>query len=231
MSPPPDEVRRLMGTEIERKFLVRDVSAVRDATGVPYRQGYLSTVPERTVRVRVAGEHAFITIKGTNVGATRAEFEYEIPLADAQALLRMCLPPLVEKTRYRIDHGGLTWEVDVFEGENDGLVVAEVELPAADTPRRDTRMDRRRGHRRSALLQRQPRGPAVLALERGRSLGPSRSSGLDHSGVEGIRSGESSVRAGRAGPPTGRSGPPRQPGPSSARPLRGRSRTRPFRAG
>ena len=123
-----------MGTEIERKFLVRDVSAVRDATGVPYRQGYLSTVPERTVRIRVAGEHAFITIKGTNVGATRAEFEYDIPLVDAQVLLRMCLPPLIEKTRYRIDHGGLTWEVDVFEGENDGLVVAEVELPAADTP-------------------------------------------------------------------------------------------------
>src|SRR6186997_2055870 len=122
-----------MGTEIERKFLVPDVSAVRDVTGVAYRQGYLSTVPERTVRVRVAGDHAFITIKGLNAGATRAEFEYPIPPDDAEALLPMCVPPLVEKTRYRIEHGGLTWEVDVFEGENAGLVVAEVELPAADT--------------------------------------------------------------------------------------------------
>ncbi len=122
-----------MGTEIERKFLVRDPSVVDRADGVPYRQGYLSTVPARTVRIRVAGDHSYITIKGTNAGATRAEFEYEIPLDDAQALLPMCEPPLIEKTRYRIEHGGLTWEVDVFEGENAGLVMAEVELPSTDT--------------------------------------------------------------------------------------------------
>ena len=122
-----------MGTEIERKFIVSDASVVDRFEGVPYRQGYLSTVPARTVRVRIAGDHAYITIKGTNAGATRAEFEYEIPLDDAQALLPMCEPPLVEKTRYRIEHGGLTWEVDVFEGDNAGLVMAEVELPSADT--------------------------------------------------------------------------------------------------
>jgi len=123
-----------MGTEIERKFLVRDVSVVNYAQAIPYRQGYLSTVPARTVRIRIAGDHAYITIKGTNTGASRAEFEYEIPLDDARELLPMCEPPLIEKTRYRIEHAGLTWELDVFEGENAGLVVAEVELPAADTP-------------------------------------------------------------------------------------------------
>jgi adenylate cyclase len=123
-----------MGTEIERKFLVRDVTAVAGAEGIPYRQGYLSTVPERTVRVRLAGPRAFLTVKGITVGSTRPEFEYEIPVADAMALLPMCEPPLVEKTRYRVEHAGLTWEVDVFEGENAGLVVAEVELPASDTP-------------------------------------------------------------------------------------------------
>ena len=86
-------------------------------------------MPARTVRIRIAGDHAYITIKGTNTGASRAEFEYEIPVDDARELLPMCVPPLIEKTRYRIEHGGLTWEVDVFEGENAGLVVAEVELP------------------------------------------------------------------------------------------------------
>jgi CYTH domain-containing protein len=123
-----------MGTEIERKFLVRDASVVDGLTGTRYRQGYLSTDPERTVRVRRAGEQAFLTIKGLTQGATRSEFEYEIPGADGDALLGLCEPPLIEKTRYRIDRGGLTWEVDVFEGANAGLVVAEVELPSEDAP-------------------------------------------------------------------------------------------------
>jgi adenylate cyclase len=122
-----------MGTEIERKFLVRDRSVLDHAVGVAYRQGYLSTDPERTVRIRRAGDHAYVTIKGVSRGATRAEFEYEIPFEDVTALLSLCHRPIIEKTRYRIDHAGLTWEVDVFEGENDGLVVAEVELAAADT--------------------------------------------------------------------------------------------------
>jgi adenylate cyclase len=122
-----------MGTEIERKFLVHDRSVLDGAEGVAYRQGYLSTDPERTVRIRRAGAHAFVTIKGLMRGTTRAEFEYAIPLEDVNALLDLCLRPVIEKTRYRIDHAGLTWEVDVFEGDNDGLVVAEVELPWADT--------------------------------------------------------------------------------------------------
>jgi len=122
-----------MGTEIERKFLVRDRSVLDGALGIAYRQGYLTTDPERTVRIRRAGDHAFVTIKGRSRGATRAEFEYAIPLEDVPDLLALCLRPVIAKTRYRIDHAGLTWEVDVFEGDNDGLVVAEVELPAADT--------------------------------------------------------------------------------------------------
>jgi len=122
-----------MGIEIERKFLVRDRSVIEGSTGVPYRQGYLSTDPERTVRVRRGGGHAYLTIKGLTEGATRAEFEYEIPIADADHLLALCEGPIIEKTRHRIDHAGLTWEIDVFSGQNAGLVLAEVELPSADT--------------------------------------------------------------------------------------------------
>ena len=121
-----------MGTEIERKFLVRDRSILEGAAGVPYRQGYLSVDPARTVRVRSAGEHAFLTVKGIGDGPSRAEFEYEIPLEDAEALLAICEQSIVVKTRHRIEAGGRTWEVDVFGGANAGLVVAEVELPAAD---------------------------------------------------------------------------------------------------
>ncbi len=120
-----------MAVEIERKFLVADVSATavwRAAPGVPYRQGYLNRDKTRTVRVRLAGDAAFLTIKGVSVGATRAEFEYAIPLGDAHALLALCDGPLVEKTRYVLQHAGTTWEVDDFAGDNAGLVVAEVEL-------------------------------------------------------------------------------------------------------
>ncbi len=122
-----------MGVEIERKFLVRDTSVLGTSPGVPYRQGYLSTDVDRTVRVRRAGEHAYVTIKGRTRGATRAEFEYEIPLDDVDALLGLCLAPIIEKVRHRVPHAGLVWEVDVFGGANDGLVVAEVELPSEDT--------------------------------------------------------------------------------------------------
>jgi len=121
-----------MGVEIERKFLVRDRAVLGDVEGIPYRQGYLSTKADRTVRVRRAGSHAFITVKGRSAGATRAEFEYEIPVADAEAMLALCIPPLIEKVRHRVAHGGRTWEVDIFGGANEGLVVAEVELPSAD---------------------------------------------------------------------------------------------------
>ncbi len=119
--------------EIEHKFLVRDRSVLDGVPGTTYRQGYLSTDPERTVRVRQAGSHAFLTIKGISEGAARAEFEYEIPMADAERLLALCEPPLIEKSRHLVEHGGFTWEIDVFAGDNAGLIVAEVELPARDT--------------------------------------------------------------------------------------------------
>lgn len=121
-----------MGIEIERKFLVRDRSVLAGSEGLGYRQGYLSLDPARTVRVRVAGPHAYLTVKGRASGPSRAEFEYEIPLADGEALLGLCEPSLIEKTRHRVAHAGRTWEVDVFDGANQGLVVAEVELPSAD---------------------------------------------------------------------------------------------------
>ena len=118
-----------MGREIERKFLVKGEAWQGLAPGVLYRQGYLCSAKERTVRVRVAGEKAFLTIKGLTVGAARAEYEYEIPVADAQAMLDdLAEKPLIKKIRYKIPYDGLTWEVDEFLGDNAGLIVAEVEL-------------------------------------------------------------------------------------------------------
>jgi adenylate cyclase len=97
------------------------------------RQGYLTSDPVRTVRVRIEGERAVITIKSKSTGATRGEWEYEIPVPDAAELLeRLCEQPLVEKIRHRIDYQGHTWEVDEFLGENAGLVVAEIELGSED---------------------------------------------------------------------------------------------------
>lgn len=118
-----------MGKEIERKFLIKNDGWRGLASGVTYRQGYLPTVKERTVRVRTVGGKGFLTIKGVTTGVTRAEFEYEIPATDANAMLDgLCERPLIEKSRCRIEHGGLVWEVDEFFGENQGLVIAEVEL-------------------------------------------------------------------------------------------------------
>lgn len=118
-----------MAKEIEKKFLVKSFEWKKQATGVAYRQGYLSTVKERTVRARTVGDKGYLTIKGLTVGVTRSEFEYEIPVADANALLNdLCERPLIEKNRYKVAHAGLTWEIDEFFGENKGLVVAEVEL-------------------------------------------------------------------------------------------------------
>ncbi len=118
-----------MPKEIERKFLVKDDSWRSPDPGKRYRQGYLSTVKERTVRVRTAGEQGFITVKGISTGATRSEYEYEIPLAHANEMLdQLCERPLIEKTRYRISFGGLVWDVDEFEGDNLGLITGEVEL-------------------------------------------------------------------------------------------------------
>ncbi len=120
-----------MAIEIERKFLVVG-DAWRAAPPVFYSQGYLNRDKVRTVRVRIAGEEAFLTIKGTSVGARRAEFEYPIPVWDARELLALCEQPLIEKNRRKILHEGFIWEVDEFLGENLGLVVAEIELPAED---------------------------------------------------------------------------------------------------
>lgn len=122
-----------MGEEIERKFLVLGDGWREAAHGTAFRQGFLSTDPERTVRVRVAGERGSLTIKGKTIGTRRAEFEYEIPLADAQWMLdSLCKRPLIEKVRYVLAVGGHTWEVDVFAGENAGLVIAEIELESED---------------------------------------------------------------------------------------------------
>ncbi len=116
-----------MAIEIERKFLVIG-DAWRAAPAVYFCQGYLNRSKERTVRIRVADEQGFLTIKGASTGASRAEFEYEIPLADAKQLLGLCDGPLIEKYRRKISHEGMLWEVDEFLGENQGLVVAEIEL-------------------------------------------------------------------------------------------------------
>ena len=118
-----------MGTEIERKFLLRDESWRAGASGTFFRQGYLNSSKERTVRIRTAGDKAFLTVKGPVVGATRAEFEYPIPLDECNAMLdTLAEKPLIEKKRYRIKCGDLTWEIDEFFGDNKGLIVAEVEL-------------------------------------------------------------------------------------------------------
>jgi adenylate cyclase len=125
-----------MGVEIERKFLVAGVGWREDVTGsVRYQQGYLSRSPTAAIRVRTDGERAYLNIKSSTDGVTRLEYEYPIPLPDAAELLaRVALRPLIVKTRHTVDFGGRRWEIDVFEAENAGLVVAEVELEAADAP-------------------------------------------------------------------------------------------------
>jgi adenylate cyclase len=121
-----------MASEIEHKYLV-DTGLFRPAvSGILYRQGYLSSAKEHVVRVRIAGEKGFLTVKGLTTGVSRLEFEYQIPLVEASIMLdQLCERPLIEKTRYRVPFAGRTWEVDVFHGDNDGLVIAEVEV--ADT--------------------------------------------------------------------------------------------------
>jgi CYTH domain-containing protein len=118
-----------MPQEIEHKYLVRIDVWKPPESGVLYRQGYLSSAKERVVRVRIAGEQAFLTIKGQAHGITRLEFEYAIPKVDAATMLDLlCERPLIEKTRYRQPFAARTWEIDVFHGDNAGLVVAELEV-------------------------------------------------------------------------------------------------------
>ena len=119
--------------EIEKKFLVCSDEWRKGAEGVTIYQGYLNSAKERTVRVRIYGSKAFLTIKGPKVNLTCAEFEYEIPVTEAnQKLDELCERPLLKKTRYKVFHDGKTWEVDEFHGDNDGLVVAEIELDSED---------------------------------------------------------------------------------------------------
>jgi CYTH domain-containing protein len=123
-----------MGTEIERKFLVDPARWTPSGQGRPYRQGYLAT-EGTTVRVRTDGSHGWLTIKAARVGISRAEFEYEIPMDDANWMLsNACCSAVVEKRRHVEIHHGMRWEIDVFEGENAGLLIAEIELPAENTP-------------------------------------------------------------------------------------------------
>ena len=118
-----------MPLEIERKYLVRNDSWRTVGKGTRYRQGYLSTEPARNVRVRVGAGRGFITVKGLTVDMTRPEYEYPIPVEEANEMLdTLCLKPIIEKVRYTIEHAGLLWEIDEFEGENAGLIIAEVEL-------------------------------------------------------------------------------------------------------
>ncbi len=119
-----------MAQEIERKFLVVGNSWRKQAVGQPYCQGYIATTkPGQSVRVRIVGNQGYLTIKGPVRGLSRPEFEYAIPLLDAQEMLEtLCDRPFIKKTRYRLPISEVVWEIDEFAGENAGLIVAEVEL-------------------------------------------------------------------------------------------------------
>lgn len=122
-----------MALEIERKYLI-DLEKISPLeNGIRIKQGYLSTNKNAVVRVRVKNDKAYLTIKGSNSGIARLEFEYEIPLNEANEMLeKLCQKPVIDKTRYLINHENHTWEVDIFYGDNEGLVVAEVELSSED---------------------------------------------------------------------------------------------------
>ena len=122
-----------MAFEIERKYLLAngDWRKITDK-GLRIRQGYLNANPQRTVRVRIMGDKAFLTIKGSVIGISRPEFEYEIPVVEAIHLIELCEKPIIDKTRYIVQVNGNKWEVDEFEGDNKGLIVAEIELQSED---------------------------------------------------------------------------------------------------
>jgi adenylate cyclase len=125
-----------MAVEIERKFLVKSDDWRSNAgPGRRFCQGHVARAGEVSVRVRRAEDRAFITVKGGRDGIARPEFEYEIPVVDAEEMLAdLCQRPLLEKTRYNVEHAGLVWEIDVFTSPADGLVIAEVELKQIDQP-------------------------------------------------------------------------------------------------
>lgn len=123
-----------MGIEIERKFLVKDDGWRKhiDRSQI-YRQGYLKQDGKCTVRVRIGGNQAHLNIKGASKSISRAEYEYEIPMQEAGEMLdNLCVGSVIEKTRHLVKHGNHTWEIDVFQGDNAGLIVAEIELGAED---------------------------------------------------------------------------------------------------
>lgn len=124
-----------MAKEIERKFLVTDTSYVNHAESIRHiRQAYLSANPETTVRVRIADDKAWLTVKGRNSGAVRDEWEYPIPVKDAEEMAeRLAGGFAIDKTRYVVDFEGWKWEIDCFHGRHEGLTVAEIEMPAADS--------------------------------------------------------------------------------------------------
>ncbi len=123
-----------MGLEIERKFLVNDVSFLKKIKGIFIKQGYIHIGKNTVSRIRVVeNKKAFITVKGRTGNISRLEYEYEIPLKDGMAMLNyICIKPIIEKNRFRVKFGNHIWEIDVFEGENKGLVLAEIELKRED---------------------------------------------------------------------------------------------------
>ena len=123
-----------MPLEIERKFLVdaKKVVKLKLTGGERISQGYLSTEPNKIVRVRIKKNRGFLTIKSANIGIVRQEFEYEIPVNDAEEILKLCAPNILKKVRYKVDYAGHVWEVDIFEGKHAGLIMAEVEINSLD---------------------------------------------------------------------------------------------------
>lgn len=122
--------------EIERKFLIVSEGWRAGVEGSPKRlsQGYLCSDSRKSVRVRIAGQKATITVKGAREGISRLELQYDIPVPHAELMLALCERPLIDKTRYIVRHDGMKWEVDIFHAENDGLMVAEIELEREDQP-------------------------------------------------------------------------------------------------
>ncbi|HDS16532.1 MAG TPA: CYTH domain-containing protein [Proteobacteria bacterium] len=123
-----------MALEIERKFLLQDESwRLQADVGVGLRQGYLSHNEKNSIRVRIGGCRAWLNIKSSTPGTVRHEYEYPLPLAEAEEMLAgLCRSPVIEKRRYHVEYGGFTWEIDVFSGANQGLVVAEIELETVE---------------------------------------------------------------------------------------------------
>jgi len=119
-----------MAIEVEHKFLLANASWREQINySVDYRQGYLSSVANTSVRVRISDTHAWLNIKSAVIGSFRNEYEYEIPLSDADEIIsHLCQKPIIEKTRHFVKHDGHTWEIDEFYGDNQGLIVAEIEL-------------------------------------------------------------------------------------------------------